>query len=189
MSIYLILYYEFFKIGLFAIGGGYATLPFLYYLSTEYQWFQAKELTDMIAVSNITPGPIGINMATYAGYKTAGIIGSLIATVAILIPAFIIVLIIIKMLKRFEENMGLRSILCGLRPAGCAMISAIGIKLFANNICNVSSSSYKTILSQFNIDYKALIIFFIFLLISKNKKVDPLFYIFAGGVFGILFHL
>ena len=186
MMLYLIIYYEFFKIGLFAIGGGYATLPFLYYLSEKYNWFQVKELTDMIAVSNITPGPIGINMATYAGYKIAGVLGSIIATIAIITPALIIVMLIIKLLKQFKESKTLESILSGLRPAGCAMITAIGIKLFSNNILNVYSSNFKTIIEQFNLDYKALTLFILLLIISQNKKIDPLFYIFSGAAFGCI---
>ena len=97
--IYLLLIYEFFKIGLFAIGGGYATLPFLYHISEVYNWISAKELIDMLAVSSITPGPVGINVATFAGFKTAGIIGSLLATTALILPSFIIVILISKLLS------------------------------------------------------------------------------------------
>ena len=88
LKLYFLLFYEFTKIGLFAIGGGYAALPFLYFIQAKYQWFTIEELTNMIAVSNITPGPIGINMATYTGYTTGGIIGSVIATSAIVFLPF-----------------------------------------------------------------------------------------------------
>ena len=77
MKLYFFLYFEFFKIGLFSLGGGYATLPFLYHMSEQYHWFSPVELTQMLAISSITPGPVGLNVATYAGFKTAGIIGSI----------------------------------------------------------------------------------------------------------------
>ena len=86
MKIYWFLFYEFFKIGLFSVGGGYATIPFLYQLIDEYGWYSAKQLSDMIAVSVLTPGPVGINMATFAGFQTAGIFAAILATVSIILP-------------------------------------------------------------------------------------------------------
>ena len=101
---YLLLFVEFFKIGLFSFGGGYATLPFLYHMSETYHWFSADELLRMLAVSSITPGPVGMNVATFAGFKTGGILGSIIATMAIMVPSFMIVIFISKMLKKFRDN-------------------------------------------------------------------------------------
>ena len=92
--IYLLLIYEFMKIGLFAIGGGYATLPFLYHISEVYSWYSSKELVDMLAVSSITPGPVGINVATFAGFKSAGFLGAFLATASLIIPSFLIVILI-----------------------------------------------------------------------------------------------
>ena len=94
--IYLQLFWEFFKTGLFAIGGGMATVPFLFDISARTGWFTASELANMIAVSESTPGPIGINMATYVGFETAGILGSVIATLGLVIPSIIIIVIIIS---------------------------------------------------------------------------------------------
>ena len=98
------LFWNFLNIGIFAFGGGYATLPFLYHISEAYNWYTFDELSNMIAVSSITPGPIGINMATYAGFKTSGLLGSVIATVSIVLPSLIFAVLISKALKKFREN-------------------------------------------------------------------------------------
>ena len=103
--IYLLLITEFFKIGLFSFGGGYATIPFLYHISQTYNWYSLNELSQMVAVASITPGPVGINVATYAGLKTAGILGSLCATISEMIPSLILVLIIAKLLKKFNDKL------------------------------------------------------------------------------------
>ncbi|MBQ3641454.1 chromate transporter, partial [bacterium] len=101
LKVYFLLYYEFLKIGVFAIGGGYAALPFLFYIQSKYNWFSIDELTNMIAVSAITPGPVGINMATYTGFTTGGIIGALISTCAIVTLPFLCVITVIKILNKF----------------------------------------------------------------------------------------
>ena len=102
--IYLTLAFEFFKIGLFSIGGGMATLPFLMDLTTKYNWYTASDLANMVAISESTPGPVGINMATFAGYSVAGIPGALVATLALTAPALIIIVIIARFLENFSEN-------------------------------------------------------------------------------------
>lgn len=104
MMIYLQLFFEFFKAGLFAIGGGMATLPFLYDISDKTGWFTYGQLADMVAISESTPGPIGVNMATYVGFTTAGIPGSVIATLGLITPSIIIILIIAGFLKAFKDN-------------------------------------------------------------------------------------
>lgn len=102
--IYLRLFWEFFKTGLFAVGGGMATIPFLYDISDKTGWFTHTQLADMIAVGESTPGPIGVNMATYVGFTTAGIPGGIIATLGIVTPSVIIILIIARMLKQFRQT-------------------------------------------------------------------------------------
>ena len=137
MILYLQLFWEFFKTGLFAIGGGMATVPFLQEISARYGWFTASDLADMIAVSESTPGPIGINMATYVGYTTAhrqfgplaGIPGSIIATVGLVTPSVIIILIIAKFLEKFRDNRYVNAAMYGLRAASVALISAAGISI------------------------------------------------------------
>ncbi|MBQ1999797.1 MAG: chromate transporter, partial [Spirochaetales bacterium] len=104
MKLLLLLYLEFFKVGLFSIGGGLATIPFLQELSIKYGWFDQKLFTDMIAISESTPGPIGVNMATYVGYHTAGIPGGIISTLGLISPSIIIILLIACLLTQFKEN-------------------------------------------------------------------------------------
>ena len=120
--IYLILAYEFFKIGLFSIGGGMATLPFLMDLTNKYDWFTVSELTNMVAISESTPGPVGINMATYAGYNAAGVLGAVVATLALTAPAWIIIIVIAKFLENFSENTNVKAAFYGIRPAVAALI-------------------------------------------------------------------
>lgn len=163
------LFFEFFHIGLLSFGGGYATLPFLYHIAEFRHWYTAKELTNMIAVSSITPGPIGINVATFAGFKTAGIIGSMVATASIVLPSFILVLIISRLLEQFKHNTYVRSIIYTLKPAGCALLAAVGVDMFVNGT---------NVLGMF-----LLLILFILSLIEKR---DPLFYLGISAVVGIV---
>lgn len=169
------LFTEFFKIGLFSFGGGYATMPFLYHISDIYHWFSYEELTRMLAISSITPGPVGLNVATFAGFKTAGVLGSITATLAIMLPSFVIVILISKVLKKFKDNFYVQSILYALRPAAAAMLGAVAIRLFRDSIFvhNV-------------IDIKGVILFTLLLLMSLRVKKDPLIYLLIGGLFGII---
>ena len=186
--IYFLLFYEFFKIGLFSIGGGYATIPFLYHISEIYNWYSAKELVDMLAVSSITPGPVGINVATFAGYKTTGIFGSLLATSALIIPSFLIVILISKLLNKFKENFYVQSILYSIKPAGCALIASVGYRLFNEYILRDTNSFDINNLSAF-IDIKALILLIGLFIMSIKIKKDPLVYLAVAAICGILFHL
>lgn len=189
MIIYLLLFMEFAKIGLFSLGGGYATLPFLYHMSEQYHWFSSVELTQMLALSSITPGPVGINVATFAGFKTAGILGSIIATNAIMIPSFFIVIFISKMLKKFKDSPCLNSALYALRPATAAMIGAVGVRLFKDAIVrsNLSGFDFSNILHF--IDIKALVLLIVLFITSLKLKRDPLVYLAFGAAAGILLHL
>ena len=134
MMIYLKLFLEFFHIGLFSFGGGYATIPFLYHIADVQKWYTTKQLSDMIAVSSITPGPVGVNVATFAGFKTAGILGAAIATTSVILPSFIIVIIISKLLEQFKHNKYVQSVIYTLKPAGCGLLAAIGVDMFIDNI-------------------------------------------------------
>ena len=112
MIIYFQLIYEYFKTGLFAFGGGYSTLPFLYHISENYGWYSTKQLSDIVAISSVTPGPVGVNAATFSGYTI---------TVA-------------KLLDKFKENKYVKSAIYTLKPAGCGLLCAVAIKLFLENI-------------------------------------------------------
>lgn len=127
--IYLELFWAFFKIGLFAVGGGLATVPFLFQLSEEKNWFSIADLVKMIAVSESTPGPLGINMATFTGIQTAGIFGGLIATIALVLPMLVVIIALCHFLKRFKEHEMVEAIFQGLRPAVAMMILGFVLKL------------------------------------------------------------
>ena len=129
MPLLLRLFVEFFKTGLFSVGGGLATLPFLYEMSDKTGWFTHADIADMIAISESTPGAIGINMSTYAGYKTAGIAGGFVATLGLALPSLIIIVIIARFLSRFDENKYVQRAFYGLRPASIAMITAAGLNV------------------------------------------------------------
>ena len=125
--IYLRLFWEFFKAGLFAVGGGMATLPFLYDISDKTGWFTRAQLADMIAVSESTPGPIGVNMATYVGFITGGVPGALTATIGLITPSIIIILIVAAFLQAFRDSRYVTGAFYGLRPASTALITAAGL--------------------------------------------------------------
>ncbi len=168
------LFQNFFNIGIFSFGGGYATLPFLYNISEVYNWYTFDDLSNMIAISSITPGPIGINMATFAGFKTAGLIGSLVSTTAIALPSLIFVVLISKALRKFRENIYVRSIIYVLKPLGCGLLSAVGVNMFINNFLGENINLY-------NIVFLAILI-----LISLHKKLNPLFYLGISAIYGII---
>ena len=124
MSVYLRLYWEFFKTGLFAVGGGMATLPFLKDIGQSTGWYTHTDLMNMLAVSESTPGPIGINMATYVGFTVGGIPGAVIATLGEVTPSIIVILIVAMMLKKFRDNRYVNMAFYGLRPASTGLIGA-----------------------------------------------------------------
>ncbi|MBQ3819752.1 chromate transporter, partial [bacterium] len=116
MGIYLELFLEFFHIGLFSFGGGYATIPFLYHLAEVKDWYSVQNLSDMIALASVTPGPVGVNVATFAGFTTNGIGGAITATTAVILPSLIIVIILSKLLDKFKKNKYVQSVVYTLKP-------------------------------------------------------------------------
>lgn len=189
---FLIMLLEFFKTGLFAVGGGLATIPFLQEMAEKYpHWFTAEELTDMIAVGESTPGPIGINMATYAGYRAAGIPGAIGVTLALALPSFIIICIISKILTKFASNKYVNGAFTGMRPAVPALILAAVIPLFVVSVSNTGAFDLSSISAFFtSIDYIALAVFGAVLIgFSVFKKWHPLIFIAFGAVVGIIFKL
>ncbi len=135
MKLYFQLFLQFFHVGVFSFGGGYATLPFLYDISEKFHWYSAKQLTDMLAISSITPGPVGVNVATFAGFASSGILGALVATCSIILPSYIIVTIVSKVLDKFKTNRCVKGAVRGIKPAGAALLSAVGIRLiFTSNL-------------------------------------------------------
>lgn len=188
--IYLSLFYEFFKTGLFAVGGGMATLPFLYRISEKTAWFTTAQLADMIAVSESTPGPIGVNMATYVGFTTAGIPGALAATLGLITPSIIIILIVASILDVFRKNEYVDAAFYGLRPCSVAMIAAAGMLVVKISLfCFDKFGQTGLINDLFN--YKALILTAVLLLMTRyinfTKKLHPIFFIAASAAAGVLF--
>ncbi|MDO4408790.1 MAG: chromate transporter [Eubacteriales bacterium] len=185
--IYLQLFWEFFKTGLFSIGGGLATLPFLYEMSNKTHWFSHADIADMIAISESTPGAIGINMSTYAGFKTAGYPGGIIATLALAAPSLIIILIISGFLNKFQESRHVQNALYGLRPASIAMITAAGL-----NVAKVALVNIDAFLASRNIGdlflWKAILLGIVIFAGQKIfPKVHPIAFIVFSAVVGIVF--
>ena len=145
MLTYGVLFWEFFKIGLFAVGGGMVTIPFLFDLTRKFDWFTAEELTNMIAVSQSTPGPVGVNMATYAGFQAAGVWGGIIATFGLALPSMVIVIWISKLLKRCAQNPLVCEIMAAIRPAVVALILLAGAELFKLSVTNYVSGVFAAV--------------------------------------------
>ena len=182
------LMYEFFKTGLFSVGGGLATLPFLYEMSDRYPaWFSHADIADMIAVSESTPGAIGINMSTYAGFRTAGIPGGILASLALALPCVIIILIIARFLARFRQNRLVEGAFYGLRPASIAMITAAGLNVARIALVNLSAlAEGGGGLGQFFI-WKALILAAAIFIAQKKLKWSPVIFIALSAVIGVIF--
>lgn len=187
--IYFPLFIEFFKTGLFTIGGGLATLPFLYEMSGKYpNWFSANDLADMIAVSESTPGPIGVNMATYAGFNTAGFFGGIVSTVALVMPSVIVIIIVAKFLNKFSENKYVKSAFYGLRPAVTALITFAGYQVFKISVMTFDKFNItKKFIDVINI--KNFIIFAVLFILIKKFNKHPIYYILGAGIAGILLKL
>ncbi len=174
------LFFEFFKIGLFTIGGGLASIPFLNNLSKIHpEWITQVDISNMIAISQSTPGPMGVNMATFTGYKVAGILGGVVASIALALPAFIIIIIISKYLKSFNEKWYVKDAMYGLRSIVLALIIFAVSKVFIITLLNV----------DYSVKYLEIVLYLIFVVLYKKIKLHPMIYIVAGAIIGIIFHL
>lgn len=179
MALALVIFIEFFKTGLFAIGGGLATLPFLYHLGHAHSWYSAEDLSQMLALSSIMPGPIGINIVTYAGFTIKGFWGAFIAVGGVMAPSIIFVILISKILKHFKESQVVKSILYTIKPASCAMVSAVGFKMLKDAVFKPTAAH------NFSIDYFALILLIVLAVISLKSKKGPLFYLGLSALVGV----
>ncbi len=182
MTLYLNLFWEFFKTGLFSVGGGLATIPFLMEMGEKFGWFSSEELSNMIAVSESTPGPIGINMATYVGHEVAGIPGALLATMALVLPSIVVILIIAGFLQKFKDNKLVKDTFYVLRPA---VVGMLGVSLTTMITPLVYISGAATLLQSIN--YKAIILFGLLMFGILKFKKHPILYIAIGAVVGIIF--
>lgn len=186
MMTLLRLFLEFAKTGLFSVGGGLATLPFLYEMSDATGWFSHADIADMIAVSESTPGAIGINMSTYAGFKTMGVPGGLIATVGLALPSIIVILIIARFLNKFRNNPLVEGAFYGLRPASIAMITAAGLNVAKVALVNLNAYGLSGNLGDMFI-WKAIILAVLIFIGQKKLKWHPVVFIAISAVVGILF--
>ena len=183
----LLLMAEFFKTGPFSVGGGLATLPFLYEMSNRHpEWFTHADIADMIAISESTPGAIGINMSTYAGYRTAGIPGGILASLALALPCVIIILIIARFLARFRQNRYVEGAFYGLRPASIAMISVAGLNVARIALVNLDALTSGAGLGEFFI-WKALVLAVLIFIGQKKLKWSPVIFIALSAVVGVIF--
>ncbi|MBE6991217.1 MAG: chromate transporter [Ruminococcaceae bacterium] len=183
---FLLLFFEFFKTGLFSVGGGLATLPFLYSIAERYDWFTVHQLTDMIAVSESTPGSIGMNMATFAGFTTAGVLGGLAATLGLLLPSLLIILVLARFYMGFNEKPVVKAAFSCIRPAVCGMIAAAcwqvaRVALFTQDTVQILN------LSLPQISAGALILFVILFTGTQKLKWHPAAFIAIAAVAGIVF--
>lgn len=186
MTDFILLLFEFFKTGLFAVGGGLATIPFLQNMSQNHpHWFTSAELTDMIAVAESTPGPIGINMATFVGYRVAGVMGAVCATLAIILPSYIVICIVSKILGKFATNKYVEGSFCGIRPAVPGLICAAVIPLLSAALIY---SGAESIIGGVRLD-TTLLFCAVFVAFSKFRKLHPLVFIALGAVAGIIFKM
>ena len=179
------LMFEFFKTGLFAVGGGLATLPFLYEISDKTGWFSHADIADMIAISESTPGAIGINMSTYAGFKTAGVPGGILATLSLAAPSLIIILIIAKFLNKFRDNPNVEGAFYGLRPASIAMITAAGLNVAKVALVNIPAFQASGSLADLFLP-KAIILGALIFIGQKKLNWSPILFIALSAVIGIV---
>lgn len=190
MMLYLRLFWEFFKTGLFAVGGGMATLPFLYSMSDATGWFTHAQLADMIAVSESTPGPIGVNMATYVGFSTAGVPGAVVATLGLITPSVIIILIIARVLAAFRQNKVVDAAFYGLRPCSVGLIAAAGLLVVKIALFDVDLYRQTGVLMNL-FQWKAIALAAVLIVLTRYvkplKKLHPVFFILGSAAVGALF--
>lgn len=191
--IFLRLFYEFFKVGLFSIGGGLATIPFLTDLGSRSGWFTSGELANMIAIAESTPGPLGVNMATYVGYTTGGVAGGIVATLGLICPSVIVILIIAKFLQRFRQSKVVDAVFYGLRAASVALITAAllqvaRIALMFHETPLPDGSGVQTQLLYWPGIVLAAVIF-VLIRYTPLKKLHPICFIGLAALAGILFRM
>lgn len=180
MTIYLQLFWEFFKTGLFAVGGGMATLPFLYDIADKTGWYTRAQLADMIAVSESTPGPIGVNMATYVGFLTGGIPGAVVATLGLVAPSIIVILIVAAFLQAFRDSKYVEGAFYGLRPASTALIAAAGLVVVRETFVLSGGIFWQGMLL-------AAVLLVLTRYVKKTKGWHPIVFIGLSALVGVVF--
>lgn len=185
MRVFWELFIEFFQIGLFAVGGGPATIPFLMDIPSRRDWYERADVSQMLAVSESTPGPIGINMATYAGYNAAGFAGGVWATISLVLPSLIVIMLVAKILEKFSKNMYVKSAFYTIRPAVTGLIATAVYGIWETTLFLTSDGTFR--FPVFSVILSLL--FFVGMNIKKLKKLHPVFWILCGAVIGIVFQM
>lgn len=191
--IFLRLFFEFFYTGLFSVGGGLATIPFLQDMGQRNGWFDALDVANMIAVSESTPGPLGVNMATYIGFQVAGIPGCIVATIGLITPSVIVILLVARFLQRFRSSPLVDGVFYGLRPASAGLIAAAGLEVSKKSLVFMDQlvPEWKTVLTEF-FHWKAILLFvsvFVLYRFTPLKKLHPIVFIAISAVAGIVFKM
>ena len=186
------LFYEFFKVGLFAIGGGMATFPFLTDLAAKTGWYTQAQLVDMVAIAESTPGPIGVNTATDVGFTVAGIPGALTATIGLITPSVILILIIARVLARFRDSKLVQNVFYGLRPASTGLIAAAGFSVVLLALTGAQVDSVRGLLHwQGSIHWPGILLAAVLLVLTRKvkqtKNLHPVVFIALSAVVGIVF--
>ncbi|NLL72313.1 MAG: chromate transporter [Clostridiales bacterium] len=181
--VYLELFFSFFKIGLFSIGGGYAAMPLIQEQIVVIQnWLTMKEFTDLITIAEMTPGPIAINSATFVGNQVAGFTGSIVATLGCVVPSFIIVLILARIYFRYKDLSVIQGVLEGLRPVVVALISSAAISILS--LAFWGEEGFSLNLSDLNV--LAVILFAISLFVLRKWKPSPILIMLGTGLIGMI---
>lgn len=187
--ILLRLFWEFFQTGLFSIGGGLATIPFLQRMGESTGWFSAADLANMIAVSESTPGAMGINMATYVGFHIGGPVGAVVATLGLICPSIIVILVIARFLQSFRQSRAVDAVFYGLRPASTGLIAAAGVSVALIALFNVDGWRLSGLVADL-FQWKAIVLaaaVFVCMQLKCFKKLHPVVFIAASAVVGIVF--
>jgi chromate transporter len=179
--ILLTLFWEFFKIGLFSIGGGYATLPFLYKLAETYPWLTAEEIPDIMAASQFSPGAIGVNMSIHTGFRCAGAVGGITAALGLITPSIIIIIIVARMLTRFKENQTVKAVFSGLRPAAAGLLAVVTFTLIRASLWAPGAPGF--------IRLREAVLFAIIFIAIRRFRKHPIIYIAAAGFAGVILKL
>ena len=185
--LYLRLFLEYFYAGLFSVGGGLATIPFLQDMGARTGWFTSQELANMIAVSESTPGPIGVNTATYVGYHIAGLSGAVIATLGLITPSVIVIIIVSQFLKKFGDSKYVKAVMYGLRAASAGLIAAAGFLVARVTLLHPEAWKTGNMAGLLNLP-SILLAVILFLLTNRYKKIHPNAFLAASAVVGVVFH-
>lgn len=182
--IYLYLFFEFFVIGLFTFGGGYAMIPLVRQVVIERGWMSEALFLDFLAVAESTPGPIAINMATFVGATQGGVLGSLVATIGVVLPSFIIIILIASLLKHLLENPYVKSFLNGIKPVILGLILSTGLILLAKSIGYSAPNHFHYQLETIIIMLVLLTIYFGYKILFK-KKINSILFILLSASTGL----